>query len=255
MKSNLLRDFIKEIQYENRNPCETRVLKLLDDKFTNPHITIPVGEKLYRCRVIKNEDDLEKNREPNFYGYNSKESFVPPRGATRDMRANYRYIPYLYCANDPYLSLIETRPRLGAKVSIATITVTQKLVLLDFTVQHKPKKMPESKYNLFSDLSELYSKPIADDDNTLDYIPTQFIAEYAKKLGYDGIIFTSSLAPEIVSANLDLYNVVVFNFEKCAATRSNVLCVTENYFGCRQIDGDLQRLSVENCFEEQLNAI
>ena len=57
--------------------------------------------------------------------------------------------------------------------------------------------MSPAKINFFADLSALYSKPIANDDDVLDYIPTQFIAEYVKNLGYDGIAFRSSLTPEL----------------------------------------------------------
>ena len=39
------------------------------------------------------------NKEKGFFGYGSKDSFVPPREKTSDMRANYRYIPYLFASN------------------------------------------------------------------------------------------------------------------------------------------------------------
>lgn len=63
------------------------------------------------------------------------------------MRANYRYIPYLYCANHPYTALIEVRPRLGANVSVATIVVDEEIRLLDFTLKNIPKSMSKVKIN------------------------------------------------------------------------------------------------------------
>ena len=189
--------------------------------------------------------DMSKaGKENGFYGYGKSDSFVPPPNVTRDLRANYRYIPYLYCANHPYTALVEVRPRLGANVSVATIVTNEELTLLDFTLKDILRRMTDPKLNLFADLSMLYSKPVTSDDDILDYIPTQFVAEYAKRLGYDGIAFRSSLTPELTDQDvhadqrLDRYNIVVFNYHKCEATASNVVNVTRNYLECEQIDQD-----------------
>ena len=248
IRSQYLRDFIKEIQYNNRNPRDTKAIKLLDDISTNPERVLSKGTVLFRCRIIKDESQIGK--EKGFYGYGAKDSFIPPSKLTKDFRANYRYIPYLYCANHPYIALIEVRPRLGACVSVATIQVNELIRVLDFTVQKTPSKMTDAKKNLFADLSTLYSKPVTDDDDVLDYIPTQYIAEYAKNLGYDGIAYRSSLTPElenqdtILYQNLDRYNVVVFNYKKCTPVKSNVVEVTLNSIECSQTDEDMSRLDI-----------
>lgn len=240
IRSKYLKEFIKEIQYRNRNPIDIKALELMNDLSTNPERKMKQGTPLYRCRII--HDMTMVNTEPNFYGYGKKGSFVPPPNATRDMRANYRYIPYLYCANNPYTALVEVRPRLGANVSIATIEVEEEITLLDFTLKKIPKNMNEAKLNFFADLSMLFSKPVASDDDILDYIPTQFIAEFAKKIGYDGIAFRSSLTPELEGQNNnelyanDSFNVVVFNYDKCCPITSNIVNVTHNYLECEQID-------------------
>ena len=223
-----MREFIKEIQYKNRNPRDVKALALLDDISTNPERVLPVGMGLFRGRII---DDVTKiNKEKGYFGYGAKDSFIPPAKATKDLRANYRYISYLYCTNHPYTALVEVRPRLGARVSIATIRVNQELHLLD--------------------LSMLYSKPVTVDDDVLDYIPTQYIAEYAKNLGYDGIAFRSSLTPELndqdtlMHQELDRYNVVIFTYEKCMPIKSNVVEVTTNYVECQQVDEDEELLNI-----------
>ncbi len=241
LKSRYLQTFIKEISFKNRNPKDNKVLKILDDLSTNPERVLLPNDKLYRCRIVNKNSKL--GAEKNFWGYSANESFVPPPECTKDMRANYKYIPYLYCASNPYTALVEVRPRIGSYVSVATIQVNEEMTLLDFTLSHLPKKMKESKMNLFADLSYLYSKPIAHEDDTLDYIPTQYIAEYAKNLGYDGIAFESSLTPELHTPvlkplALDWYNVVVFNFNKCTPIRSNLFEVKEQHTDCQQIDSD-----------------
>lgn len=256
IRSKYLKQFISEIQYKNRNPRDLKTLELLDDLSTNPERVLTPGEKIFRCRIINNTSEVNKGK--GFFGYGPQESFVPPPEKTRDMRASYRYIPYLYCANDPYTALVEVRPRLGAQVSVATIQVNGVIRLLDFTMQSVPSKMTEAKKNLFSDLSILYSKPVTSDDDVLDYIPTQYIAEYAKYLGYDGISFRSSLTPELENQDpinhpeWDRCNIVVFNYDKCAAIKSNVIEIAENSIGCQQIDDDLEKLNIRSVAEELL---
>lgn len=248
IRSNYLKEFIKEIQFRNRNPKNVKVLELLNDLSTNPERRIITGAHLYRGRIIH---DIKKiGKEPGFWGYGKEDSFVPPPEVTRDLRANYRYIPYLYCANHPYTALIEVRPRLGADVSLATINVNEDLTLLDFTLKEIPKKISDAKLNLFADLSMLFSKPVASDDDVLDYIPTQYVAEFAKNLGYDGIVFRSSLTPELEGQDmdehqeLDRYNIVVFNYQKCTPIGSNIINVTRNYLEFEQTDCDSNRLEI-----------
>ena len=246
IRSIYLRNFINEIQYHNRNPRDIKALELMNDLSTNPERILPIGTLLYRCRIISNMKDIGK--EDGFYGYGKKDSFIPPVKATRDMRANYRYIPYLYCANHPYTALVEVRPRLGPNVSIATIKANKEISLLDFTLNETPKKMSEPKENLFADMSMLFSKPVTSDDDILDYIPTQYIAEFSKYLGYDGIAFRSSLTPELedqdlnISKEADRYNIVLFNYDKCAPIKSNIINVVRNYLEYKQIDQDTEKL-------------
>ena len=103
--------------------------------------------------------------------------------------------------------------------------------LLDFSLQNYPKGMKPVKINLFYALSQLYSKPVTEDDDTLDYIPTQYIAEFVKRIGYDGIVFKSSLYNDENSVN-----VVIFNFDKCEAVGSVVYDVTRNDYTCEMED-------------------
>jgi hypothetical protein len=257
IKSRYLQTFIRDIKFKNRNPKDDRVLDLLKEINTNPERVLLPEEKLFRCRIVRQYSSL--GVEKNFWGYNFKDSFVPPSKKTADMRANYKYIPYLYCSNNPYTALVEVRPRIGSRVSIATILVNEKLTLLDFTMNKLPSKITDTKINLFSYLSYLFSKPIAYEDDTIDYIPTQYIAEYAKNLGYDGIAFNSSLTPEIESIDADSYpdivnkyNVVVFNYKKCVPIRSNLFEVFGQYTECKQIDNDNKKLSVNMPINEMI---
>lgn len=216
-KSRKLRQFIEEIQLRNRNPKDNSVLEMLEERATNPILIIKAGTVLYRARIFDNEINTDQGSK--FVGYSEEESFTPPIKKTQDMRANYRYIPYLYCASNAYGAVCEVRPRFGALVSIAEIAVTDDIELFDFTFDEVPKSMSEAKENLCRALSELFAKPVTSDDDIIDYIPTQYIAEYIKNIGFDGIAYKCA-----ISSNSK--NIVVFNYGKCKATSSSVYSVT-----------------------------
>lgn len=246
IRSKSLKRFIAEIKYKNRNPKDVQILKLLDDIETNPEIEVKEGTILYRSRIISDSSKI-KPCEP-FWGYGLDDSFVPPRNLTKDMRANYRFIPYLYCAGHPYTAVVEVRPRLGTEISLASIEVTQSLRLLDFTLRDGSKRMKVTKERLFAELSMLFSKPVVSDDDVIEYVPTQYIAEYAKRLGYDGIAYNSSLTPELKNEDnsgeqyLGRFNIVIFNYSKCKPIRSNVVKVCRKHIECEQIDDDMKRI-------------
>jgi hypothetical protein len=87
MKSAKLREFIKEIQYHNRNPKDNSVLNMLDDLSTNPEQVLNGGAELYRSRLIADDDKVGK--QSDFFGFDADGSFIPPVSKTKDMRANY----------------------------------------------------------------------------------------------------------------------------------------------------------------------
>jgi len=243
IRSIYLKEFIREIQFRNRNPRDLKALSFLEEMSTNPVIELPEGEKLWRARVVAKGTSI--GREKGFLGYGAKDSFVPPPETARDMRASYRYIPYLYVANDSQVALAEVRPRLLSQVSVATVAVRESLTLLDFTIQDKPRRMSDAKQNFFVDLSGLFAKPITADDEILDYIPTQFIAEFAKNLGYDGIAYTSSVMPQAAASTKNRFNAAIFAYEKCTPVRSNLVEVTRFQVIAKQVDEDVKRLELD----------
>ena len=83
---------------------------------------------------------------------------------------------------------------MGDSVSIAAIRVEEPLYLLNFAYTFPKMYACLRQADLFRDLSYLFSKPVAVDDDPIEYIPTQYIAEYVKNTGYyDGIVYSSSM--------------------------------------------------------------
>ena len=57
--------------------------------------------------------------------------------------------------------------------------------------------------------------PIRKKDKSLDYIPTQYLSEYIKSMGYNGVEYKSSIYS-------DGYNLAIFNPEKFKCIKVSV---------------------------------
>ncbi len=161
---------------------------------------------------------------PAFEGYSAADSFVPPpekANYVSDMRANPKYIRYLYAAEDIYTAVVETRPPLNAVVSVAEIEVKEKLRMFNSAPYRRlrnPKGVNEDILDLCTALVLAFSTVSSGD--LRDYLPAQVLSEYFKsiKYEYDGVIYKSSLTP----AGL---NYVIFNYEKCVPISSALYAV------------------------------
>lgn len=133
-------------------------------------------------------------KKKRFWGYGRKDSDATPIEKTTNYRASPKNISYLYTAEDVKTAIMEVRPHRGQYVSVATVKVKKPLIVCNFFIQDN---------EIFDDLlSKAFSNP--NFGNDLDYIPTQFICEYIKKMGYDGVRFQSSLNSK--GANIVLFD-------------------------------------------------
>jgi hypothetical protein len=66
-----------------------------------------------------------------------------------------------------------------------------------------------------SKLEKELSKPIRRQDSELDYLPTQYLCEFIKSIGFDGVEFRSSLNP-------NGYNLAIFNDDNFECVKSTL---------------------------------
>jgi len=138
----------------------------------------------------------------------------PPEKAIAG-RANPGGIPYLYVATDKETTHYESRAGLheqmyiGEFVVIDTISVVS-LERIEYLgpveIQEKGVDLEEFiRYRAFLiRLSQELSRPIRKKDLDFDYIPTQYLCEYIKSLGFDGVQYQSSMNPS--GSNLAIFN-------------------------------------------------
>lgn len=227
--------FKKEILYTNRFHIEHRIFDRLQVLAKKREYKLKSGDVLYRARLyniqskftkvigkykksnttVDNEmlDLIKIKEQTDFWGFDEQDSFVPPENVqVNHGRVNPSYIRYLYTAERPYTAMVEVRPYLESKISIAEIKVLEDLKLVDLTDEWGTEL--EDYYDWLSNsISNDFMRPSDYKDEI--YIPLQCISEYFKSLGYDGIRFKSSLDKEGI-------NVTIFNYEKCKPVNSKL---------------------------------
>lgn len=130
-----------------------------------------------------------------FWGYNKKESDAPPFDKTPAGRANFKNISFLYAADGIDTAILEVGAKTKQIVSIAEIKMLRDIKLFDFC--YDIAQVPEEHYMdsiSLQTLSTEFSQPNFGDET--DYFPTQYLCEYIRNLGFEGIRFSSSLNPK-----------------------------------------------------------
>ncbi len=183
--------FVREIKQINRfhlhNNINLQCLDLLDKFFTR---TIHKKKFFYRSRICM------KNRK-----YPIKQMGAPPRDLNYAGRINPKGISVLYLSDEIKTAMLESRARKFDKVTIGKFITTKEMRVFSFLFLDKLSPF------LLNDLITIYyvnkeilrkicteiAKPLRRFDSDLDYLPTQYITEYLKKNGFDGIEYYSTI--------------------------------------------------------------
>ncbi|MEZ4330893.1 MAG: RES domain-containing protein [Myxococcota bacterium] len=206
------RDFEESLKKENRffNDQALDMLRsvfgALDELLTgdgaSPIVTAgPHGavSRIFRARFFESESDLRKAlmRPDLLLG-------PPPSEIARAGRMNASGISTFYGATSPEVALAETRPPVGTWCAVAQFDIIRPLQLLDLaalaSVQvhgsvFDPAHIDQvERAEFLRSLSARLSRVVAPSDETLNYLPTQVIADYLSDKcdpTLDGIIFSS----------------------------------------------------------------
>lgn len=199
--------FSKEIRFRNRffpktHPEQELLKRVLLDNI----VTLESEITLYRARLVKNEM------------LNKQSMGAPPSSGASAGRANPLGIPYLYLAYDVETCIYESRATAHSRIAIGEFKPTRDLRILNLAdisapdffsvsdVENVDEQIAQiSSFRLLRSLSSELKKPIRDSDHTIDYIPTQYLCEFAKSLNIDGVLYNSSLHDS--GRNLVLFDV------------------------------------------------
>ena len=156
--------------------------------------SLHVGQKLYRSRITPIGQKKIK----------CDKMGCPPKELATAGRANPIGIPYLYLSDSAKTTYFEVRAVYLDQLSVGTFRIERELELVDFIYDvnlflayndgTRSLKDIVIKKKIIDAISDDLSKPLRRYDSELEYVPTQLICEYCKRIvGADGISFESSL--------------------------------------------------------------
>jgi hypothetical protein len=193
-----------ELRYENRyfptSQIELPRLEVLLTKLTLAPNEIP--NAWYRARIQTGDA-----------AFRTEEMKAPPAGLTSHGRANPAGIPYLYLGSQIDTVISEIRPHTGEVVCVAECATPDNLALVDLrhprmTVSPfllaDEEEVGQMRFDLsfLEGLGEELTRPVRPQAAAVDYTPSQYLCEFIKKCGYDGVIYRSSVSEGI---NLALF--------------------------------------------------
>lgn len=133
-----------------------------------------------------------------------------PYTSVKNNRMSPAGISYIYLSSDPETCAKEIRLEDGQTALLGKFSLRRPLTLLDLTVENIKRQnfYFESIFSEDYNPDELWikdfllqfageiSKPVSEENSQLEYVPTQLLAEFIRKRGYDGIVFSSSVSPD-----------------------------------------------------------
>lgn len=151
------------------------------------------SEDFYRARINSSGKPID-----------SSEMGKPPEKKAKNGRANPNGIPYLYVASLADTAIAEIRGHKGEIVTVAKFEMIDGLELADL----RDPKTTITPFGLEDDELELIyknlpflellgkelTKPIIPREADLEYLPSQYLSEILKHIGFHGIIYKSSVS-------------------------------------------------------------
>lgn len=191
-KNETWRDFSNRIKYTNRFHHDIN-LEILKDLFLSESLQVTLSPEDTYIRARINSGDKP---------YVKDEMGCPPPGMATVGRINPAGISCLYLADSVKTALNEVRARCHDTVAIGRFNPVENIKIIDLSLINQISPFSETLFDLewsavnmkvLKEMSEDLSKPLRRQDKLLDYLPSQYISEYIKYLGYDGIAFSSTV--------------------------------------------------------------
>jgi len=200
-------DFVNELKTKNRFHTNSINEKVLKSYCSFLEKTYEKGQKFYRGRISENSS-----------GFTTSEMSAPPSKIAKAGRVNAEGISHLYMANDINTTIHETRAGAYDIITVGTFELQRNITIIDFQKLDKIYPFTEDldllgyviNIEYLRKMNQEMSKALRRDDSPLDYVPTQFIADYIKSFNnsdncplYRGIEYQSTM-------NRDGFNLVAF---------------------------------------------
>ncbi|AET59456.1 RES domain protein [Paenibacillus terrae HPL-003] len=202
LKSYTWEDFVKGIRNENRFHTNYFNLDIFNSFLKYAQKSYEKGTTFYRAR-ISDAGGLEKNK-----------MGAPPLDIASDGRVNASGISCLYLSKLSETTIHEIRAGAHDFVTIGSFRLKEDISIVNLMNLHQI-----SPFSTIDDIDFLQhainrrhlekigneiAKPLRRQDSPLDYLPTQYISDFIKSKGYQGIEYKSTM--HVGGKNLAIFN-------------------------------------------------
>ncbi|MEI5988499.1 RES family NAD+ phosphorylase, partial [Dehalobacter restrictus] len=182
-------DFVDEIKTKNRFHTTTLNKEIFSKVLAVSCKEYDEGEKFYRARIWTDG-----------HGFTLDKMGAPPALKASAGRANPEGISCLYLADAVKTTLHETRAGVYDCATVGEFILKKKICIVDLTSIDKISPFLMDDIDLLAanlehlkKIGDEISRPLRRHDSSLDYLPTQYICDYIKSLGYHGIQYKSTM--------------------------------------------------------------
>jgi len=173
----------------------------------------PVNTVMYRARLS-----------PDKHGFTKDEMQAPPKDKRTAGRINPEGIGVLYLSSDKATTLNEIRANAFDHVTIGEFYAKRDINVVNLSGFDKTSPFDyvnelegfAANRKVFKEIAAEIAKPLRRSDSALEYLPTQYVAEFIKAQNYDGVAYDSTLRQ-------GGYNLAIF-------------CVDDNIFECKGVE-------------------
>jgi hypothetical protein len=212
LKNHCWNDFVEAIKRKNRFHSNYINMEVLYTFLRCARKSHKAGAMFYRSRVCPTEK-----------GYSCKEMGAPPNVKVKGGRVNPEGISILYLADSKDTTLYEIRAGVYDYVTVGKFKLLKDIEVINLADIDKISPFIGIDYGFdftqyatniehLKMVGQEIAKPLRN-DNVLDYLPTQYISDYIKSKGYDGIEYISTMCKNGV--NLAVFDESLF---RCTGT-------------------------------------
>jgi len=195
-------------------------------------LSINKGTILYRAQL--DIDEVETPDDEGGMRFETlglgRDRMVPKPELVQSGRVNPAGIAYLYLASHELTAVSEVRPWIGVGVSVAQFRIKRDLKALDLTLGHgefgftkltfeqlfgrAPVDGETKRRAVWTDIDSAFSRPVSRAEESIDYVPTQILAEAFRDAGYEAIVYRSNFGDP--GYNIVLFDITDGEIRNCA---------------------------------------
>jgi hypothetical protein len=228
-------EFAEELKHRRRyflSESSQKFLSGLKELAKERNILLEQGEVLYRARrneLVKGSKEHQPSLLPR-----PPDQMKPAINMNSEGRANSYNITMMYLASSEETAIAEVRPDVSFPVTVSNFKVVKEIKLVDF-VSLRPNfywwfGFAGDDENLWMNLSNDYSRPLYKEEQRINYLPTQVIAEFFMAQGYDGLVYQSQFKSRKLSSDNGediAKNFVIFDIDAVEHVKSEVWKICE----------------------------